>query len=143
MVKNSIKIPIIFKEIYTSKNIAENQKIDGEIAQDIIIDNTTIFKKGDRASLNIAEIKKAGFVGISGELHLIDGEAIDTKGNSHTIEYNHKFIGEEKTYPKICLACGLLIILAPLALFGFVKGGQAKVPNNQIIYTALKNDFIY
>lgn len=126
-IKSGTTIPIAFNVEHNSKNVAVGAKIEGTIDKDIIINDVLVFKKGDRATLNVAQVKKAGFVGIPGELTIAGGEIFDTNNTAHRIDFTRNFVGEEKTWPKVCLGCGLLIILAPIALFGFVKGGQAEI----------------
>lgn len=140
-VKKDTRIPITVKSEVSSKNIKAGQKIDAIIDEDVKINNVVIFKKGDKATINISEVKKAGFIGIAGEVAFVDGKVTDVKGEEHTIDYKRRIFGEDKLYPKFCLFCGVFIILAPLVLFGFVKGGQAKVYPSQIINVSIKNTF--
>ena len=140
-ITSGTRVPITVKSEYNSKNVISGQQIDAIIEDDINIKGVNVFKKGDPACINVSEVKKAGFVGIPGEMYLVNGEIIDANGNKHIIEYNQKITGEEKTWPKVCLGCGCFIILAPLVLFGFVKGGQAKIYPSKVIDVALRNDF--
>ena len=142
-VKSSTSIPVTFAKEITSKTVESGQKAEAMIAEDVVIDDVLVFKKGDRAYLNVSDTKKAGFVGSPGQLFLVNGQVYDVNGVMHGIDFNRKFVGEEKTWPKVCLGCGLLIILAPIALFGFVKGGQAKITTGQIIDVNLRNDFTF
>lgn len=140
-VREGTRIPITVKTEYTSKHVEAGQKINAIIDEDVLIDGVAVFKQGDNAIIKVSDAKKAGFVGIPGEIMLVNGEVIDAKGNKHSFEYNQKLTGEEKTWPKVCVGCGVFIILAPLVLFGFVKGGQAKVSPNKVIDVALRNEF--
>ena len=115
--------------------------MDCVISQDVIIDDTVVFKKGDRAALNISSAKKAGFVGIPGELVIAGGEVFDANNNGHLVTFNRTLTGEEKTWPKVCLGCGIFIILAPIALFGFVKGGQAELNPKSTFEVSLSQEF--
>ena len=126
-VKSGTTIPVTVNTEQNSKNVTTGAKIEAVIDKDITINDIVVFKKGDRATLNVVQVKKAGFVGIPGELTIAGGEVFDTNNTAHQIDFTKNFVGEEKTWPKVCLGCGLLIILAPIALFGFVKGGQAEI----------------
>ena len=141
-VNHTTKIPITFEQSHTSKNIEAGQKADGIIADDVKVNGVLVFKKGDKAYLNVSDVKKAGFIGNAGELHTVNGGVYDTRGNLHTIDFNRKYAGEEKTYPKVLLGASVFFLF-PLALFGFVKGGQAKIKTGDIIDVNLRNDFIY
>lgn len=126
-VKSGTTIPVAVSTEQNSKNVAVGTKIEAVIDKDIIVNDVVVFKKGDRATLNVAQVKKAGFVGIPGELTIAGGEIFDANNTPHQIDFTKNYVGQEKTWPKVCLGCGLLIILAPIALFGFVKGGQAEI----------------
>ena len=126
-VKTGTSIPVIALVPKNSKQISSGEKIEAVIDSDIKVGETLVFKKGDRASLIVVQAKKAGFVGIPGEIVIAGAEVYDTNNDAHRVEAYQTFIGEEKTWPKVMLGMGVFIILAPLALFGFVKGGQAEV----------------
>ena len=119
-VKSGFTIPIIVTQENTSKSVIAGQKINAQIEDDIKINGVKVFQKGDSVFLNVSEVKKAGFIGIPGMLYIVNGEVTDANGDSHLVEYNQKFMGDEKTWPKVCVGCGVFIILAPLVLFGFV-----------------------
>ena len=142
-VKSNTVVPINIENRETSKTVVAGGSINAEIAEDVYINNTLVFKEGDKAFLNVLSAKKAGFVGIPGEMVISGGKVYDTKGVAHRIDYNTQIVGEEKTWPKVMVGCGVFIILAPLALFGFVKGGQAEIMPTQIINTKITNDFVY
>lgn len=136
-------IPITLENLETSKTTVTGGTINATISEDVIINNVKVFKEGDKATLNVLEAKKAGFVGIPGEITISGGKVFDAKGVAHRVDYTHKYEGEEKTWPKVMLGCGVFIILAPLALFGFVKGGQAKILPSTVIDTRLTSEFAY
>ena len=69
------------------------------------------------------------------------GKVYDANGEERRIDYNQQIVGKEKTWPKVCLVCGLFIILAPLVLFGFVKGGQAEIQTVTVLNTRTVTTF--
>lgn len=142
-VKSGTNISIASKEAHSSKTLAPGSKIECVIMEDVIADNQTIFKKGGRATLNVVNSKKAGFVGIPGEITVAGGEVFDTQNKGHLVNINQVITGEEKTWPKVCLGCGIFIILAPLMLFGFVKGGQAEILPNESRQAILNQEFVF
>lgn len=142
-ISSGTTVPLTVTDEYSSKNIMPGQKIQAIVEDDVNIKGTNVFKKGNSATINISDVKKAGFMGIPGELYIVNGEVTDNNGIKHGIEYNEKITGVEKTWPKACFGCGMLIILAPIALFGFVKGGQAKILPNKVINVQVRNDFRY
>lgn len=139
-VKEGTRIPITVTNESTSKTVQSGQAINAVIDEDVVLNSVTIFKKGDNAVIKVSDVKKAGFIGNAGEIQLVNGEVVDTLGNKHSIEYNQKIVGEEKTYPKVLLATSIFFLF-PLALFGFVKGGQAKISPNKVIDVSLRNNF--
>lgn len=116
--------------------------IDATILEDVVINNTLIFRVGDKANLHIGEIEKAHCWGNPGKLVVSNGYAYDVKGNKHKIMISKNYYGEEKTWPK---ACGVISIflLWPLALCGFVHGGQAVVSALSEIETTLSSQFYF
>lgn len=142
-VKSNTNISVVSKKAYSSKNISTGEKIECVIVEDVVVDNQTVFKKGGHATLNVINSKKAKFVGIPGEITIAGGEVFDTNNQGHMVTINQVITGEEKIWPKVCLCCGIFIILAPLALFGFVKGGQAEISPVQTKQVFLNQDFIF
>jgi hypothetical protein len=142
-VKANTVIPITLEKMETSKTAVTGGTLNAIIAEDVIINNVKVFQEGDKASLNVINVKKAGFAGVPGEMTISGGKVFDTKGVAHRVDYTAQINGEEKTWPKVMLACGVFIILAPLALFGFVKGGQAQMMPSTVIDTRLTSEFTY
>ncbi|MCM1265788.1 MAG: hypothetical protein NC200_06275 [Candidatus Gastranaerophilales bacterium] len=135
------KIPIIYNgEKVTGKNTTSGDRVFAEIKTDVKINGVVVFKQGNLVTLNISDAKKARCWGIPGELHLINGTAVDSKGITRPIEYNYKITGEEKTWPK-ALGAVSIFFLFPLALAGFVHGGQAELNSGKTINATLVSDF--
>lgn len=124
--KAGTSIPISVIVSKNSKQVSSGEKIEAMIDSDIKANNILIFKKGDRATLNVAHAKKAGFVGIPGELVISGGEIYDTNNDIHRVEFYQTYTGEEKTWPKVMVGISIFLLF-PLAFFGFVKGGQAEI----------------
>ena len=135
-------IPITVEHNVTSKTVASGGAIDAVIAEDVIINNNIVFKKGDNASITVLSAKKAGFIGKPGEMSLYGGKVYDTKGIEHKIDLNRQIEGDEKTWPKVCLGVSIFF-LWPLALCGFVKGGQAKLNPLPPIDARLSTEFMF
>lgn len=133
-------IPISINQKITSKSVASGASIKAKIDEDIIINNTLVFKKGDSASINVMSAEKAGFIGKPGELVLYGGKIYDVNGKPHSHEFSRQINGTEKTWPKVCLGVSIFL-LWPLALFAFVKGGQAEVNPLPPIEVVIPNEF--
>ena len=134
-------IPLVITQKVTSKSVTSGGTIDATVEDDVKVNGKVVFAKDATASLNVISAKKAGFVGIPGEMTIYGGKVYDINGNEHKIDFNRQIVGEEKTWPKVMLGCGVFIILAPLALFGFVKGGQAEIHPVPPIEVKLSNEF--
>lgn len=135
------RIPLVYiGEKVTGKNINSGDKIPVEVQSDVKINSVVVFKQGDDGFLNVADVKKARFWGNPGEMLLVNGTVQDVKGNFHPVEFTYKITGEEKTWPKVMGAISIFFLF-PLALCGFVKGGQAELLPNKIINVTLLNDF--
>ena len=135
-------IPITIEHEVTSKTVASGGAIDAIIAEDVIINNNVVFKKGDGASITVLSANKAGFIGKPGEIALYGGKVYDAKGNEHKFDFNRQIVGDEKTWPKACLGVSIFF-LWPLALCAFVKGGQAKLNPLPPIETRLSTEFMF
>ena len=135
------KIPVVYAgEKVTGKEVTSGDKIYAKVYQDIIVDDVVVFAEGANVILNVVDAKKARFWGNPGEMLLVNGTAEDVKGYSRPIEFTYKITGVEKTWPKV-LGCVSIFFLFPLALAGFVKGGQAELLPEKVINTTLINDF--
>ena len=141
-VKSGLNIPLVFTEYKTSKNTISGEKIKAVIENDVKINDIVIFKKNDNAVLYAVDTKKAGFVGIPGQISLINGKVTDINGIQRNIEYTQRIEGQEKNYPKILLGVSIFMLF-PLALFGFVKGGEAELSQQIPINVRLNEDFKY
>ncbi len=135
------RIPIVYSgEKISGKQVTSGDKIYGKIQANVIVNGTVVFKEGGSAVINVADAKKAKCWGVPGEMLLINGTVEDIKGIAHPVECTYKITGNEKTWPKV-LGCVSIFFLFPLALFGFVHGGQAELLPNKVIYATLLNDF--
>jgi len=116
-VYSGLKIPVRVEEKQTSKNVLSGANINLEVASDVVFNDVLVFKKGNRATLNISDTKKAGFLGHAGKISITDGEVFDNNGVAHTLDFRQNYIGEEKTYPKVLLTASVFFLF-PLALLG-------------------------
>ena len=87
------------------------------------------------------DFEKAGAWGVGGKLLVANGYAYDTKGNKRKISFTKQIEGHDKNWVKGTCAAG--IILLPLLLFGFVKGGEAKLMPKDEIYATTMSTFEY
>jgi len=133
-------VPISVNQKTTSKNVASGGTIGAKIEDDVKIGETVVFKKGDSASINVMTAEKAGFLGNPGEMVLYGGKVYDVQGKAHSYEFNRQIVGKEKTWPKVCLGVSIFL-LWPLALFAFVKGGQAEINPLPPVEVVIPNDF--
>lgn len=132
---------VIPKETVTSKNVNQDI-INTTIQNDVIIHNTVVFRAGDKATLNIGEIDKARCWGKPGQLLIVNGYAYDAHGQKHKVILTKRYTGEEKTWPKVMGGISIFFLF-PLALFGFVHGGQAIVSSGTELEVNLASQFVF
>ena len=125
----------------TSKDMSV-ENIACQITNDVTVDDTVIFRAGDKADLHIGEIEKARCWGKAGKLVVSNGYVYDVNGNKHKVIISKNYYGEEKTWPKTCGVVSLFM-LWPLAFCGFVHGGQATVSASSEIETSLASQFYF
>ena len=121
----------------TSKN--PDNVIQMNIKENVIINGVKVFRVDDKATINIVDYEKAGYWGNAGEIIIGNGYVFDAKGNKHKISINKKIEGKEKVWVKGVCCAGLL--LWPLLLFGFVKGGEAKITPALEMYATTSSAF--
>ena len=139
-IQRGTSLTVTLTDSYDSKSVEIGQKLSGRIADDIYINGKLVFKKDDSATLSVADVEKARFWGRPGHMLIMGGKARNIKGEMVRIEYHKKITGEEKTWP-IVLGTISIFFLFPLALAGFVKGGQAKLPANMPIDVQIAESF--
>lgn len=142
VIKKKTKVPVVVTHEVTSKNAATGRKIEARIFKDIIINDVIIFREGDRAVLNVAYSKKAGFLGIPGKLTIRDGEVFDINGKEYKVDLEQLLVRKSKLYPKI-LATISLFFLWPFLFFALVKGDEAELPAHSPIETLIRNNAIF
>lgn len=141
-VKSGTSIPVTVKTEYTSKNVEAGQRINAIIDDNVKIDGVIVFKKGDNATLNISNVKKAYFVGLPGYMEIFEGSVTDINGEKHPIYINQEIKGEEKNWPKVLTGLGVVtVVLIPLALFGLVKGKEAKISPEKVMEVSTEHAF--
>ena len=139
-VKDGVDITIMPNTVTTTKDLRD-YNIQATIKDDVVYQGVTIFKSGDKAILTVQDFEKAGAWGVGGKLLVANGYAYDTKGNKRKISFTKQIEGHDKNWVKGTCAAG--IILWPLLLFGFVKGGEAKLMPKDEIYATTMSTFEY
>ena len=139
-VKDGVDITVVPNAVTTTKDMRD-YNIQATIKEDVIYKGVKIFQEGDKAILTVQDYEKAGFWGNGGELLVSNGYVYDTKGNKRKIMYSKKIEGKDKNWVKATCAAG--IILWPLLLFGFVKGGEAKLMPKDEIFATTMTSFEY
>ncbi len=143
----NVKVPADTEIILVpiEKVISRNtkSKIKLKIKEDVQIDNTVIFKNGDKAFLKVVDYEQADLVGKPGSMEILNGYVYDSKGNMHEVLIDKRIVGKEQVWAQILFSLGFTIILFPLFLFGFVRGTNAKLEPKDELEVTLKEEFIY
>lgn len=121
-------------ETVTSENITMADTVIAELVSDFSLNNGSIFKKGTKVTLLPKEVKKRGFCGRGGTLDFRKGLIKDTKGKDYTVSLRQKIQGDDKDWVIACMAFfTATILLIPLDVIGFIKGGSAKLEEGTTI----------
>jgi len=152
-------IPVRFIEDVNTRELEEGNAIPLEITQDIYINGKLLFKQGGAGYAEIAEFRRAGFLGRGGKLIIRSGIITDIKGQNHKISLSANSNGDYRisaisaTLGTAGLAyeiaklgftsnetSGFLIALGagivPLA-FLFRRGNEAKLSSGKIMFARL------
>lgn len=121
-------------ETVTSENITTADTVIAELVSDFSLNNGSIFKKGTKVTLLPKEVKKRGFCGRGGYIDIRKGLIKDTKGKEYTVSLRQKIQGDDKDWVIACMAFfTATILLIPLDVIGFIKGGAAKLEEGTTI----------
>lgn len=126
-------------ETISSKNIDVGE-IAATVTNDVVVNNIVVFKAGSEAVLTISDVEKARCWGNPGKLTVNNGWVYDSRGNKQKVLFAKNYVGEEKNWPKVMGGISIFF-LWPLAFFGFVHGGQAKVLSTKEIETHLTSQY--
>ena len=143
----SIKVPenteitLIPAESVISKNASSRIKL--KIKDDVIIDNNLIFRKGDKAFLEIADSAPADFFGKPGYIEIFNGYVYDVRGQTHEVLIDKKIEGKERGWVLVLFSLGFTVILFPFFLFAFVKGTNADISPAKELEVMLKEEFVF
>lgn len=137
--KDSTTILLTIDKSVNSKEVIAGDVLDAKVSENVYVNKHLIFKEGTPAKVNVTLVKKATIMGAGGEIIIENGKVQDVNGNNHIIEFARSFKGENKLYPKVFTAVG--IIVWPCLFFGLAKGKQAIVPSNYEIPATLRSDF--
>lgn len=127
---------------YTSENIKAGQPISATIKNNITINNVVVFKKGAKAEFIVDEASKRRFCGGGGYLTIKKAIAPDTNNIEHTFIIDKKVYGSDRDWVPPLVISSFTIILAPFALFAFVKGQSAVLDKDAMLEAKLEKGFV-
>lgn len=124
LVKLKVGTPVILKlsETVSSENKNTGDTVLFYVAEDVVVDNKVVIKKGAAARGEVLAVKKKEFAGQKGEINLgvNDMEAVD--GQRVRLRATKQREGEGK----MALSITLSVVLCPLFLL--MKGKEAVIP---------------
>lgn len=123
--------------------INSDKIIPAIINENISVNGIPIFAKNTHVKIIVENYKKKRFLGRGGYIIIKKVIAEDINGQEHIFSLDKKIEGENRDWVIACTACGVFIILAPLALFGFVKGKSAIISEDLIFNAYLDNSFTF
>ena len=132
-IPTDLSIPLVFKYPVTSSQISTGDNIQIAVNDDVYVDKTLIFKKGTEGVVFVDSSKKGRSWGRGGKIEITSGRITDVFGNEHSVKLSARAKGDSKSSGKI-LPIVSLVILWPLAFFGFKDGDDAVIPAGKLIY---------
>jgi hypothetical protein len=126
------RVPITVYNTVNSDNLKTGDMVSISVAEPVIIDGVTIFKKGSTGVLNISKSVKSGGHGKAGQLEVNGGRVTDVFGNAHPINVSLSSKGSGKRgWAITATILGILVILVPFGLW--VDGTPATIQGGQYI----------
>jgi len=130
-INSGLTIPIVFAYPVNSLSIRKGDVLPIKINQDIMVNNTLLFKKGNEGIVFIEEAKPARAWGRAGLIEINSGKINDIYGNEYPITLtNHSKGNTSKA--AIILPIVSIIFLWPLLFFAFKKGEEVSIPPGKI-----------
>jgi hypothetical protein len=125
-------IPIIFKYPLAGNSLKNGDPIGVQVNDDVYVNNTLIFKKGQDATLFVDKSKHAGAWGRGGKIEIQTGSVRDAYGNDYIINAT-KHVGADSKPSAIILPIVSLVICWPLVFLAFRHGDEATITPGTII----------
>ena len=125
-------IPIIFKYPLAGNSLKNGDPIGVQVNDDVLVNNTLIFKKGQDATLFVDKSKHAGAWGRGGKIEIQTGSVRDVYGNDYIINAT-KQVGADSKPSAIIFPIVSLVICWPLAFLALRHGDEATIAPGTII----------
>lgn len=128
------EIPLYFPNSVMGNNLDEGDMLPLKVYNDIVINDTLIFKKDTAGLAVIGFCKKSKSWGRGGKLAIEKITLSDEFGNEYDLAANIDKKGNSSNFVgKALPIAGGLIVAWPLLFFGFKKGKEVKIPANTIL----------
>lgn len=126
------RVPITVYNTVNSDNLKTGDMVSISVAEPVVVDGVTLFKKGSTGVLNISRSVKSGGHGKAGQLEINGGRITDVFGNVHPINVSLSSKGSSKRgWAIVATIFGIILILVPFGLW--VDGTPATVQGGQYI----------
>ena len=86
MVPANLQVPFNVKNVYSSKTLTTNTKIDIVVANDVWYENHLIFRRGNSGYMYPSYVNKAGKFGNNGKIHFESAYVKDVNGNEQLLD---------------------------------------------------------
>lgn len=123
-VSEGTRITISPIEKITSKN--QENTYSAMIKEDVKVNNTIVFREGDKAEINVVKAEKARCWGKPGTLVVTNGYVYDTLGKKHRVSFTRAYYGQEKEWVTPTAWVGFAFFIVPIFI-AFVHGGQEHI----------------
>lgn len=127
----------------TSKTAREGDKLNFEVAEDVVVDGCTVIPAGMKGTATVSKARKAGWFGRNGKLELAFTSVRAIDGTPVPLIMGDK---SQEEYKKAASAVGAsaagALILGPVGLVGgfFVNGDNVTIPAGTVMYVETKTE---
>ena len=98
MIPANIQVPFKVKNIYDSKTLTTNTKVDIIVASDVYYETYLIFRRGDSGYMYPSYVNKAGKFGNNGKIKFESAYITDLNGNEQLLNVNADIQGKKIIY---------------------------------------------
>jgi hypothetical protein len=107
------RVPIIVPNTISSNSVKTSDSLNVTLAEDVMIDNQTVFRKGGKATIAVQKAQPNGNFGRPGKLELNGGMVFDVIGDAHPVNLAYSTKGRSRR----AFSVTMTVLSIPLILF--------------------------
>ena len=98
MIPANLQVPFKVKNVYNSKTLTTNTRIDIVVASDVWYENHLIFRRGNSGYMYPSYVNKAGKFGNNGKIYFESAYITDVNGNEQLLNVEANIQGKKVIY---------------------------------------------